>query len=729
MNQLSEGPQRHRTPDADGVIERRTPSAQEDLVTEVERAAAARAAGASAAELRAISTLTSRADLRAAAHNERTTVASDPGSRPDPRPSPTGWVARWADLDASEFARLRASTRKDMALDALAANARGVPEYALELARRSPLLARAVMQFNLDLKQQEQARHRQLAPSDTDPRAALQAQARQAHLDAEALARLATRRSEQTRAVVRALAADRQAAETSAVQAEQRAAEMASREEALHAAAQSLGLEPQRGPAPSQVAQAPLPLAATPRTIPTEPLAHHAPGGTARTQPRAQLSPDQVPARSRDTLVKRPLLEEEVPPELKRRYVVAVERRGLLDRGVTAFSFRGGERDGRLAFADVGKQLQTQLDDRDVVRAMVTVAAAKGWREVTVSGSDEFRRAAWLEARLEGLQVHGYEARAVDLKRLAELARDRLPTHAITLAAPQREPSDAAAPPEAQRAREALERPRVLDTPVGARAQPETPAVTGPAPHPASPEPPPLKRAPGASADHDRTASPLPSPSQHDGDALTAKERKVMDGMGALLKDRGYGPEFVAATLAEVENRMRRQRVHLGELLEHGAAPYRGDSTRDMSYFVTLRSAAGIETVWGKELGEALRDGGVRAGDQIVLLNTGKRAVDVPDRTPGIDGQVTGRRRTAERNEWAARPIDRLSTLECEDLARRVGAEPSLQVFDLRAPPQATRSAQKQAPQERAVASDRRPRDPNSREAADRSERDHPVQR
>jgi hypothetical protein len=172
---------------------------------------------------------------------------------------------------------------------------------------------------------------------------------------------------------------------------------------------------------------------------------------------------------------------------------------------------------------------------------------------------------------------------------------------------------------------------------------------------------------------------------QVDGDALSPKERQVIDGMGALLKHRGHGVEFIEATLAEVENRMRRQRVHVGELIEHGAAPYKGDPSKDPSYYVTLKTAAGLETIWGKQLGEAIQQGAVKPGDQVVLVNTGKRAVEVSEQALDKDGQSAVRRKTAALNEWAVRPIVRLSTLERADVARRAGAEPALQVYDPKA--------------------------------------------
>jgi len=780
MNSISQGPERFSTPDKDGVQDKRPATALEDLTTEVSRAASARAAGANAAGLREISSIASRADLREAAFNELK-LASPQASRLVELPASV--AKQWTDLDATEFARLRSPERREAALEAVAAALRQVPEYASELAQRSPTLAKAAGRFNGDLVQLQGERDRRTVERQASGQEGAQAaeavlaKAVVEHLtlDAHLLTRLADMRAQQSHAAYEALAADRRANESVARAAEARAAQVASQADAIEAsayatvarrraedsraAAEALGLLPQseRSPhAPQASHQAPQDHTVRPQPVrqADEPV---------RLSPEAANDPaGEAPRRA----LKRPMLEEEVPDDIRRRYLVTQEQAGWLDRGRTEFTFRGGERDGQLAFSDMGKQLTTRTEDKDVIRAMVTVATAKGWNDVTVSGTDEFRRAAWLQARLAGLQVHGYEPKQADQRRLAELERDKAPTNAISQSAPHRtrEPAqaaehiDAGRTPmnvEALRARLALELAspapdrlertqltrtgdsraqaairadgelrserdmatirgmnadqlkdlaRWVDAAPSAEKEQRIRAVLdGAARHePAHGDQAPR---PGSTA----TPSPMGAhrnpPTVHvDGDALSPKERKVMQGLGELLKGRGYGPEFVDATLAEVENRMRRQRVHVGELIEHGGAPYRGDQSKDMSYYVTLKTAAGVETVWGKRLGAAIQEGNVKQGDQIVLINTGRQPVDVTERARGDDGQVTARRKPAERNEWAARPIDRLSSIERDDADRRAGQQPALQVVDPNAQPTVNQSAgQRPADRQRGI--------------------------
>ncbi len=80
-----------------------------------------------------------------------------------------------------------------------------------------------------------------------------------------------------------------------------------------------------------------------------------------------------------------------------------------------------------LAFVDKGARLQTRLSNSQVAGSMVDIAEARGWTELQVKGTRDFRREAWLEAAARGLTVRGYKPREEDLARLKKMASDRLP--------------------------------------------------------------------------------------------------------------------------------------------------------------------------------------------------------------------------------------------------------------------------------------------------------------
>lgn len=71
------------------------------------------------------------------------------------------------------------------------------------------------------------------------------------------------------------------------------------------------------------------------------------------------------------------------------------------------------------AFSDRGNKLATRGTNPEVVRSFIEIAQARGWDAVTVAGTEEFRRSAWLEASRHGMLVTGYKPTALDLAGLA----------------------------------------------------------------------------------------------------------------------------------------------------------------------------------------------------------------------------------------------------------------------------------------------------------------------
>ena len=82
-----------------------------------------------------------------------------------------------------------------------------------------------------------------------------------------------------------------------------------------------------------------------------------------------------------------------------------------------------------------------------------------------------------------------------------------------------------------------------------------------------------------------------------------------------------------------------------GELVAHGSAPYQHKPGARANYYVTVKTAQGEKTIWGKELSGAMADSGARLGEQVRVTHEGKEAVEVTTR----DGQSV----TTHRNRWA----------------------------------------------------------------------------
>jgi len=75
--------------------------------------------------------------------------------------------------------------------------------------------------------------------------------------------------------------------------------------------------------------------------------------------------------------------------------------------------------DRTLAFSDQGNKLATRGANPEVIRSLVEVAKARGWDSVTLKGTEEFRRSAWMEAAQNGMLVKGYKPTTLDLADLA----------------------------------------------------------------------------------------------------------------------------------------------------------------------------------------------------------------------------------------------------------------------------------------------------------------------
>ena len=85
--------------------------------------------------------------------------------------------------------------------------------------------------------------------------------------------------------------------------------------------------------------------------------------------------------------------------------------------------------DGTEAFRDGGRRLMTGSENTEVVRSLVEIAQVRGWGEITVEGTERFRREAWRQGRLAQLEVRGYRPseaeRAQVIRVLARKAEGR----------------------------------------------------------------------------------------------------------------------------------------------------------------------------------------------------------------------------------------------------------------------------------------------------------------
>jgi Domain of unknown function (DUF5710)/Large polyvalent protein-associated domain 7 len=223
-------------------------------------------------------------------------------------------------------------------------------------------------------------------------------------------------------------------------------------------------------------------------------------------------------------------------------------------------------------FEDVGARLNSRQNDRATIADMMAVAKAKNWDSIVVRGSETFRRNAWIEASLAGVEVKGFQPTESDEALLEAAKRERA---ALTIKA-----GTPPAPDVAQKANPAKENPAV------APSNPKPEAAASAAPTAAAPPPgrvwdvPPSQRAERFSPAADKAAPADGAPK------TVAQLREVLE------KSLEKAP---ARVRAEVIRRFD-ARIQAGTEIEARIA--RGELARDAGAAEIDKRAAELRAAW-----------------------------------------------------------------------------------------------------------------------------------
>lgn len=94
------------------------------------------------------------------------------------------------------------------------------------------------------------------------------------------------------------------------------------------------------------------------------------------------------------------------PEAIKKAYYVeeqGSQRRYYDDYKKTALAIRADD-----------TTISSKREDLTTIRAILTLAENRGWQEVKVNGSADFKREAWIEAAARGITAQGYKASDLD---------------------------------------------------------------------------------------------------------------------------------------------------------------------------------------------------------------------------------------------------------------------------------------------------------------------------
>src|SRR5271155_3320400 len=125
-------------------------------------------------------------------------------------------------------------------------------------------------------------------------------------------------------------------------------------------------------------------------------------------------APTSTRERTREPATSAATAERLIPDHIRKRFVQVGHR----------YYFS----DGAHAFTDRGVRLVTPSENTEVVKSLIAIAQARGWKEISVTGSERFRKEAWGAASALGLKVRGFTQtefeRAPLAKNLARQAPD-----------------------------------------------------------------------------------------------------------------------------------------------------------------------------------------------------------------------------------------------------------------------------------------------------------------
>jgi putative DNA primase/helicase len=354
--------------------------------------------------------------------------------------------------------------------------------------------------------------------------------------------------------------------------------------------------------------------------------------------------------RERPSLRKREERAESVPPgtlgrkarEDRAEFVVPETVRKRFIQAENRYYFRHD--DNKLAFEDHGHKIATAHDDPAVALSMIQMAEAKGWQSINLRGTEEFKREAWLQASLKGMDVRGYKPRDVDVQKLAELQKE-LGTGSIARNFVEQTPERA---------------PR--DTRRAARSA-EASAV----------EPP------------DRAAV-VDEPQR----TLTPQQRIVLETVKAVWRHQGASEREVELAASATVERFQNQRVYVGKLLEQGEAPYEQDPKNEKSFYIKLETPKGEKLVWGVDLKRALEEGQIQVGHDVVIANQGRKQVPITVKDRDASGAVISTNTlVTHRNSWRIETLESLRVEALEKIrakAAQADRAPLVAVYDRDAP-------------------------------------------
>jgi hypothetical protein len=140
------------------------------------------------------------------------------------------------------------------------------------------------------------------------------------------------------------------------------------------------------------------------------------PAAPAR-RPAAARKPDpaEIPVRVATPTEMRALRSRPAPHDIETDAVARRHNLYMAERRSTRIYYTDYQQKSEVMRA-APQRITTRLDDRQTVSAMLDLAQARGWRSVKLRGTDNFKREAWVQGQVRGMQTKGYQPKATDMQ-------------------------------------------------------------------------------------------------------------------------------------------------------------------------------------------------------------------------------------------------------------------------------------------------------------------------
>ena len=125
--------------------------------------------------------------------------------------------------------------------------------------------------------------------------------------------------------------------------------------------------------------------------------------------------PAEIPIREATSTEMRALRSRPVPHDSETDAVARRHNLYMAERRSTRIYYTDYQQKSEVMRAAPAR-ITTRLDDRQTVSAMLDLAQARGWQSVKLRGTDNFKREAWVQAQVRGMQTEGYQPKATDMQ-------------------------------------------------------------------------------------------------------------------------------------------------------------------------------------------------------------------------------------------------------------------------------------------------------------------------